>query len=201
MVASLAATVVAGHPIAFRVQLLAVDSNEGCDIADFDGDGKLDVVAGRNWYRNDQWVPRPVRIIEDWSGYVRSNGEWAYDVNGDGRPDVVAMDFTTGEVYWYENPGAESLDRGHLWSPHLLVDTKQTTNEACYLVDITKDGKPEWFANQWNAKTPTMVWVFSTREQEVEVKEGGASKKVTRLMPALGGTPDWRRKWSRRRFW
>ena len=98
----------ADHPVRFEVKLLAVDSNEGCDIADLDGDGKLDVVAGRNWYRNGEWIPRAVRIIEDNNGYARTNGEWAYDMNGDGRPDVVSMDFTSSEVYWYENPGDEN---------------------------------------------------------------------------------------------
>ena len=46
------ATAGANHPVSFDIRLLAVDGNEGCDIADIDGDGKLDVVAGRNWYRN-----------------------------------------------------------------------------------------------------------------------------------------------------
>lgn len=64
------ATASASHPVHFVIKLLTVDDNEGCDIADFDGDGKLDVVAGRNWYRNDEWVPRPVRIIEDDNGYA-----------------------------------------------------------------------------------------------------------------------------------
>src|SRR5690606_15751086 len=64
----------------FVVKPLTVDLNEGCDIADFDGDGKLDVVAGRNWYRNSEWIPRPVRTINDNNGYVHSNGEFAYDV-------------------------------------------------------------------------------------------------------------------------
>jgi hypothetical protein len=132
-------------------------------------------------------VPRPVRNIEDWSGYVRSNGDWAYDVNDDGRPDVVAMDFTAGEVFWFENPGPDALDKGHQWAPHLLVDTGQTTNEVCYLIDITGDGKPEWFANQWNPKTPTFIWTFTTREEQVEVKEGAATKQVTRAVPALAG--------------
>ncbi len=70
----LVATAWADHPLQFDVKFLTVDANEGCDIADFDGDGKLDIVAGRNGYRNGEWVPRPVRLIDDWSGYVRSSG-------------------------------------------------------------------------------------------------------------------------------
>jgi hypothetical protein len=171
------------HPIPFEVKLLAVDSNEGCDIADFDGDGKLDVVAGRNWFSNGEWVPRPVRLIEDINGYVRSNGDSAYDVNGDGRPDVVSVDFFSGNVMWYENPGPEGLQAGHLWPEHLLADTKQTTNESSWLVDLTGDGKPEWYSNQWNPKLPTLVWSLTTEEREV----GEGQKKVKQQVPTMVG--------------
>ncbi len=176
-----------GHPLKFEVKLLTVDANEGCDVADVDGDGKLDVVAGRNWYRHGEWVPRPVRLIDDWSGYVRSNGDWAYDVNGDGRPDVVTMDFTQGNVCWYENPGAEALARGMLWPQHVLVDTKQQTNEVCYLVDINGDGTPEWIANQWNPKSDMILWQFGTEEKEVDVQQGGKTEKVRQSVPVLVG--------------
>jgi hypothetical protein len=60
------------HPVKFETQLLAVDANEGVAVADYDKDGKLDVSAGRNWYRNPgksgAWVPRSLRIIEDKGG-------------------------------------------------------------------------------------------------------------------------------------
>lgn len=181
------ATASADHPVRFAVRLLTVDANEGCDIADFDGDGKLDVVAGRNWYRNGDWVPRPVRLIEDWSGYVKSNGDWAYDVNGDGRPDVISMDFTQGPVYWYENLGPKSLRQGFLWPRHLLADTGQTTNEVCYLVDLTGDGKPEWIANQWNKNSSTIIWRFSSESREVQVPKGRKTVAVQRQMPTLVG--------------
>ena len=177
------------EPLQFDVQLLTIDANEGCDVADFDGDGKLDIVAGRNWYSNGQWVPRPVRLIDDWNGYVRSNGDWAYDVNGDGRPDVVSMDFTGGNVYWYENPGPEALQRGQLWPQHLLVDTQQQTNEVCYLIDLLGDGKRQWVANQWNAKTPTIIWQFTTEEREVDAPQGGGAAKTRQIVPALVGHP------------
>ena len=177
----------AEHPVPFEVKLLAVDANEGCDIADLDGDGKLDIVAGRNWYRNGEWIPRAVRIIEDNGGYVRSNGEWAYDVNGDGRPDVISMDFLSSEVYWYENPGTEKLLQGYLWPKHLLADTGWANNEVSYLVDLTGDGKPEWHSNQWNKNNPTVIWSFSTEMRDVEVRKGRQTKTVKQEMPSLVG--------------
>ncbi len=171
----------AEHPIRFDIKLLAVDSNEGCDIADFDGDGKLDIVAGRNWYRNGEWLPLPVRVI------ARSNGEWAYDINGDGRPDIISMDFTEGPVYWYENPGGEELLQGRLWPKHLLVDTKFKKNETSYLIDLNDDNKPEWFTNQWERKNPTVIWTFSTEQRKVEVRKEGETKTVRQQMPTLVG--------------
>jgi len=181
------ATALASHPVHFKVKLLTVDDNEGCDIADFDGDGKVDIVAGRNWYRNGQWLPRPVRIIEDRNGYAGSNGEWAIDINGDGRTDVISMDFVRGEVYWYENPGGQVLLQGYLWPKHLLVDTGYRTNEVSFLRDLTGDGKCEWISNQWNKKSPTIIWVFSAEEREVEVHNKGKTTKVKRKMPTLVG--------------
>ncbi|RMF41622.1 MAG: VCBS repeat-containing protein [Planctomycetota bacterium] len=153
--------VVAEEPLNFSVRLLTVDANEGCDVADFDGDGRSDVVAGRNWYRNGDWIPRPVRLIEDRNGYARSNGEWAYDVNSDGLPDVVSVDFFDGKVFWYKNPGPAALHQGLLWEPVLLVDSGLTTNEASFLVDLDGDQRPEWISDQWVATNPLVAFSFT----------------------------------------
>lgn len=157
----------AEHPVTFDVQLLAVDANEGAAIADYDNDGKLDISAGRNWYRNPgptgnggAWVPRPLRIIEDRAGYTHNNGEHALDVDGDGWLDVVSNSFWKSEVYWYKNPGKKGLERGLLWKQNLLIETGQQTNELCQFIDIDgkPDGKREWIANQWNKNQPTVIW-------------------------------------------
>lgn len=170
----------AEEPIRFTVKVLTVDANEGCDIADFDGDGKLDVVAGRNWFRNGDWLPRPVRLIEDVNGYVHSNGDFAYDVNGDGRPDVVAGDFFNTQVYWYENTGADALLKGFLWPKHELVDTGLGANEIAFFHDLNGDGKPEWICNSWIDKNPLVAWELTTVRETIPAAGKTPAKEVDR---------------------
>jgi hypothetical protein len=153
-------------PIRFKPQQLTVDANEGVALADIDGDKKIDVVAGRNWYAAPDFVARPLRSIADWNGYVESNGDFTCDVNGDGRIDVVAGSFIPTKVYWYENPGGEALKLGQLWKQHLLIDTKQSQNEISFLRDLDNDGKPEWITNSWNRKNPVLVWQLETKEKK-----------------------------------
>lgn len=175
----------AGHPVPFDVQLLTVDANEGCDIADFDGDGKLDVVAGRSWYRNGEWIPRPLRTIEDWNGYVESNGDFAYDVNGDGQMDVVAGSYIPTTVYWYENPGPEKRLQGYLWPRHMLVDTGLSSNEGSFLRDLNGDGVPEWITDSWDPNNPMIIWRLDTETREVDVQRDNQTVRETREVPLL----------------
>lgn len=180
-----AAPVWAAHPVKFDVQLLCVDANEGCDVADFDGDGRLDICAGRNWYRNDDWAPRPLRSIADWNGYVESNGEHAYDVNGDGRPDVVSMSYLPSTVHWYENPGEQGLRLGQQWTQHVLVDTGYSQNETVFLRDLNGDDKPEWIADSWNKTNPLLVWTLVSGTVQYDVVVNGRTETRERSGPML----------------
>ncbi len=147
-----------------------VDANEGIDLADFNGDKKLDVVAGRFWYAAPDFIPRPVRNIKDWNGYVESNGDFAFDVNQDGKPDVVAGGFIDTKIHWYENPGPEALKLGRQWKQHLLVDTKQSQNEISFLFDLDGDQQPEWITNSWNGRNPILAWQFQREGKKVSFK-------------------------------
>ena len=157
--------------ITFRAKLLTLDANEGIAAGDIDGDGRTDVVAGRNWFRAGDWAPRPLRNIDDWNGYVESNGDYLFDVNQDGRLDVIAGSFLPTEIHWYENPGSESLRLGKRWPEHLLVDTGNTCNEGQMMHDIDGDGRPEWLVNSWKKDVPTVIWRLVDR---AEPDENGA---------------------------
>ena len=145
-------------PLTFSLRLLAVDANEGCAVADVNRDGQLDVIAGRNWYAAPDFAARPLRLIEDWNGYVQSNGDLAWDVNGDGWVDVISGSFVPTELSWYQNPGAEGLAKGQTWRRHLLAETQLSENEGTFLHDIDGDKVPEIVINSWNPKNPLVAW-------------------------------------------
>lgn len=149
---------VAGDGLRFEKKLLMVDANEGCAIADVNRDGKPDLIAGRHWYAAPRFVPRPLRLVNDWRSYAESNGDHVFDVDGDGWPDVISGSWCRKEVFWYRNPGRVELERGRLWEERLLATVGTTTNEVYALRDLDADGFPELMVNNWNKAAPLAAW-------------------------------------------
>lgn len=151
-------TVFAEQPgVNFSKRCLMVNPNESCAIADVDKDGRLDVIAGTHWYAAPDFIPRPVRDIPAFNvDYFANNGDQAYDVNGDGWVDVISVGWMDIEMCWHENPGAEGLRRGYLWTKHVLGPVAGE-NESTALRDLDGDGVPEIFVNCWTKEKPLVI--------------------------------------------
>lgn len=155
----------------FRVQQLRVDNNEGCAVADFNKDGKLDISAGEFWYPGPDFKEqKPLRKLNvQPPDYLTNNAEHAWDVNGDGWPDVISGSFMESEIAWYENPKAEGLAKGAEWARHVLIDTKLLQNEWTEFRDLDGDGVPELVVNSWNDNNPMACY---------KLAKGGAGEPI-----------------------
>ena len=69
---------------------------------DVDGDGYLDHVAGGTWYRNSGDPMEQFERIEN--GVIYAYDIAAGDINGDEKPDIVALSEQEG-LFWYDFSG------------------------------------------------------------------------------------------------
>jgi hypothetical protein len=77
--------------------------------ADLDGDGADEIVAGYRGQGTSLYVYAAADTSgKNWTRHtldteMAASGVVIADINGDGRPDVVAIGSSTGNVKWYEN--------------------------------------------------------------------------------------------------
>ena len=137
--------------------------SECCSVADFNGDGKPDIAAGRNWYEAPDWKKH-----ENFRDGAETNGpetdcnsEFALDVNRDGYPDIVASGWMKVKgAFWYENPGPEGLKAGVKWKAHRIHAAENM--EGVIHGDIDGDGHEDILCNHWApVKGQGMTWLRS----------------------------------------
>lgn len=95
----------------FSKRCLMVNPNEGCAIGDVNRDGKPDIIAGTHWFAAPDFIPRPIRDIPQISlgfgskGFYANNGDHVYDVDGDGRGELITGKRVRG--HGGRDPGAQ----------------------------------------------------------------------------------------------
>lgn len=123
---------------------------EGATVADLDGDGFVDLIAGPLWYAGPAftsrhaYTPAAAFALDSYSPFFLV---FADDVDRDGHVDIIAVAGPNGETgnggtnaRWYENPGNGARDEQ--WTSHLLYDGT-VSNESPIFTDVTNDGEAE----------------------------------------------------------
>ena len=115
---------------------------EGANFADFNKDGKVDVVSGPFIYDGPELtMKRPFTEVKahDPLAYSDNFFEYAHDFDADGWVDVLVIGFPGKEAFWYRNPG--KADWKDKWERHVVL--KVVDNESPMLVNLVGDDKPE----------------------------------------------------------
>ena len=138
--------------IRFRKHEIHPGAAETCAVADINGDGRLDIVSGENWFEAPSWKAHRFRRLGYERFYVDDFSDLILDVNNDGRPDVITATWFAREIAWWENPGAA----GGEWPKHVIQ--KGFPTEFAFLVDLDNDGKPLELLPQFGPKKAPLVW-------------------------------------------
>lgn len=130
-------------PIAWRLHKLDPANINGAAAAvDINRDGRLDIIAGKFWYEAPDWKKHFVHDVEIIRGRNDDYSSLPLDVNADGWPDIVSVNYRSKSLYWIEHPG-ESL--AGPWRKH-VIDTPGPS-ETGRLADVDGDGQMDVLPN------------------------------------------------------
>ena len=151
--------------IPFLKHTIDLGASEACTWADINGDGKLDIVSGENWYEAPKWTKHKFRDLPFQDNYIDDFSDLALDVDGDGRVDIVSVSWFSKKMAWWRNPGGAP---GKAWAETPVETTSPI--EFAFLVDLDNDGKALEVLPQFGDSKQPLAWY--------EAKNGKFEKHV-----------------------
>jgi hypothetical protein len=145
--------------VAFAKHTIDLGASETCAFADVNGDGRLDIVSGENWFEAPKWVRHKFRGISYTNNYIDNFSDLPLDVNNDGHIDIVSCSWFSRKLAWWQNPGKGNGE----WKEH-VIDSGSPI-EAAILADIDNDGKAREVLPQFGKAGMPLAW-YEPRDGE-----------------------------------